>query len=174
MKGSENMRKITSVLLLGLTICFLLIACGVEKESVNQKEDVVVSVDSNVGDKKDVQESEAKAGKNLTLPSGFPSDFPFPDNIKFTKIEDSSDKERKSYFIEFDFDSDLDLEATFEMYNDYTKKIGYDVLIGGEEYFAEGIFQFGANKPMSVKDMFVVTIKIEDGKYGSIDLKTTK
>ncbi|HHY20513.1 MAG TPA: hypothetical protein GX525_01230 [Bacilli bacterium] len=173
MKGSDNMKKFTLVLLLASISC-LLMACGVEKESVNQKEDVVVSVDSNVGDKKDVQESDAKAGENLTLPSGFPSDFPFPDNIKITNIEDASDEDRKSYSIKFDFDSDLDLEATFEMYNDYTKKIGYDVLIGGEEYFAEGIFQFGANKPMSVDDMFVVTIKIEDGKYGSIDLKTTE
>lgn len=108
---------------------------------------------------------------DLALPDGFPADFSIPKNITITEVQDHLDGDGKSYTIRFDLDPDIDLEALFKLYADYTKKLGYNVLLDVEEYFADGIFQYGAHDPNSASNMFVVTLKPEDGTFGSIDLK---
>lgn len=119
------------------------------------------------------QEKKGPDGK-VTLPKDFPSDFPLPKDITITEVRDKSDEKRYSYSIQFDFDPNIDLEATFEMYQNYAESLDYIVVIGGEEYFAEGIFQYGATDSTSINNMFIVTIKPENAAYGSIELKVEK
>ena len=134
----------------------LLVACGADTD-INEK-----------SHSKDIEKPD------LTLPDSFPADFPIPENITITEVEDDSDDEQHDYSIKFDFDPDIDLEALIKLYADYTEKVGYTVLIGGEEFFADGIFQYGSYDPKTASNMFAVTLKLEDGVYGSIDVKFLK
>lgn len=152
------MTKINLLLTAILTVVFLG-ACGSDTGDGTEQ----------VADAATNEETNKKV--DVALPDGFPPDFPIPENITITEVRDNSEGEQKNYTIRFDFDPKIDLESVFTLYNDYTEKLGYSVIIGGEEYFADGIFQYGATDPTSANNMFVVTLKPEDGTFGSIDVK---
>lgn len=114
---------------------------------------------------------EVEQPANTSLPKGFPEDFPFPDNITITEVMDDSEGDQKNFTIRFTFDPDMDLDPVFEMYESYREKIGYESVLDGEEYFADGIYQFAATLPSSPSDMFVITMQPTGKTYGSIDLK---
>lgn len=144
----------------------------------------LVACGSNTGGEKNTSElattseqaNNETAEKSTTteLPDGFPRDFPLPDPITITEVTDDSDEDRYSFGVRFTFDPNIDLDATFQMYDDYASGLEYNVIIGGEEYFADGIFQYGATSKFSASDMFVVTLKPEDGQFGDIQLKKSK
>lgn len=154
-----------------LTIVMLLLAaCGgtVEQEDQQPKEK---------GSTEQQQETETaekkEESKSATLPDTFPSDFPIPETFKITEVQDTSDNDRAKFTIRFTFDPALDLQPIFDMYDDYSNQLGYNILIGGEAFFAEGIFQYGAHDPKSANNMFVVTLQ-EGGDFGSIDYSKEK
>lgn len=145
-----------------------LIACAGGKDVDKEQNDA-----TNVVDEEENSEVVSK-NTSLELPDGFPSDFPLPSPITITEVTDDSDDAGYSFQIRFTFDPDIDLDATFQMYDDYASGLEYNVIIGGEEYFADGIFQYGATSKFSSADMFVVTLKPEDGQFGDIQLKVSK
>jgi|SRR5699024_2223604 len=114
---------------------------------------------------------EVEQPSNTTLPADFPDDFPFPDNITITEVMDNSEGDQRNFTIRFTFDPDMDLDPVFEMYDAYREINGYKSIADGEEYFAEGIFQYGAMLPSSPSGMFIITMQPTDKTYGSIDLK---
>lgn len=160
------MKRNLFVFLIGVMIVMLFVACGSDTDGGKEK-----VTDASTTEKND-SINEKKV--DLTLPDGFPTDFPIPENITITEVQDNSEGDQKDYTIRFDFDPEIDLESIFELYNNYTEKVGYNVIIGGEEYFAEGIFQYGAHDPKSASNMFIITMKPEDGTFGSIDVKEEK
>lgn len=148
-----------------------LIACagnGNDKDTSEEK-----NTDVDIVDEEENSEAVSK-NTSTELPDGFPSDFPLPSPITITEVTDDSDDAGYSFQIRFTFDPDIDLDATFQMYDDYASGLEYNVIIGGEEYFADGIFQYGATSKFSSADMFVVTLKPEDGQFGDIQLKVSK
>lgn len=129
---------------------------------------------NDVDDEEDEDIVTSESEGSLQLPEGFPKDFPLPDPITITEVRDESDEQRFSFVIRFSFDPEINLDETFAMYDDYAKNLDYTVVIGGEEYYADGIFQFGATDIKSVNNMFVVTLKPEGATYGDITLKLEK
>lgn len=115
--------------------------------------------------------NEVEQPASTTLPTGFPEDFPFPDDITITEVMDNSEGSQKNFTIRFTFNPDMDLEPVFEMYESYRDKIGYESVLDGEEYFTDGIYQFSAMLRSSPSDMFIITMQPTDKTYGSIDLK---
>lgn len=148
----QLMRKNVFVLLLGFVLSLTLAACGgVDDGGVTEsnEEDASVSAsesqDANQEAAEPSEEETDQSGEDLTLPDNFPADFPLPENIVITEVDDDSDDEEYSYSIQFTFDPNIDLDATFEMYSNYAEQVGYNTAIGGEEYFADGIFQYGGS-----------------------------
>ena len=161
------MKRNLFMLLIGLMAVMLFVACGSDSDGGKEQ----VADDASRTEESD-NKDEKKA--DVTLPDGFPTGFPIPEDITITEVQDNSEGDQKDYTIRFDFDPEIDLESVFELYNDYTEKLGYNVLLGGEEYFADGIFQYGAHDPKSASNMFIITLKPEDGTFGSIDVKEEK
>lgn len=126
------------------------------------------------GDGDTTTKAVVKKKSATTLPADFPADFPFPETSVITKVEDDSEGDQGSYSITFDFDPDIDLEKMSDMYKAYSEKLGYTIILGGEEFFAKDIFQFGATDPKSTSNMFVITMRVVDNQYGSIDLQRKK
>lgn len=150
-------------------VILLLAACGGTADQ-GEKQQTEKTTTEQPNKKND---AEKKESKTAALPDGFPSDFPIPEAFKITEATDNSDGDREKYTIRFTFDPALDLEPIFEVYDDYANKLGYNILLGGEAFFAEGIFQYGAHDPKSASNMFVVTLQ-EGGDYGSIDYSKEK
>lgn len=141
------------------------------------------STAKNDGNNKEAnQEVEASAPNNdeveqpssTTLPADFPDDFPFPDGITITEVRDDSDGSQKDFTIRFTFDPDIDFDSVSEIYESYRNKIGYEPVIEGEEFFAEGIYQFAAMAHSTPNEMFIITMQPTGETYGSIDLKYTE
>src|SRR5699024_70384 len=104
-----------------ISVVFLLLAgctLGTDKEANNQAPNNNVQTENEAS-------NDTNKEADLSLPDGFPADFPFPDNITITEVQDNSEGEQKSYTIRFTFDADMDLEPVFKMYADYTEKIDY-------------------------------------------------
>lgn len=165
------------VILIGIMFVSLLAACGSTKDDSEQTSSNAAESDvddNNEATNKDESTTEEKDKQtDITLPADFPSDFPFPDNITITEVRDNSEGDKKDFTIRFTFDPDMDLEAVFKMYDEYTDKIGYKSSVEGEEYFAEGIFQYAARQP-STLNMYVITMQPTGNTYGSIDFKFEK
>lgn len=162
--------------LLSIFIVVLITGCG-DKDNANSKEEETVETETEMDVESIDEEEEIETSvseDDLSLPEGFPSDFPLPDPMTITEVSDHSDDDHYDYVIRFSFDPDIDLDALFTKYDNYAKNLDYNIVIGGEEYFADGIFQFGATDIMSVKNMFVVTLKPEGSTYGDITFKLEK
>lgn len=158
---------------LGIVVCFFvmivsLIGCSDKGDATKDIVEGAEVVESS--DKAKVKSTQ----KSLKLPTGFPSDFPLPENIKLTKVEENSEGDTLDFDIRFEFNPSLDLNATFEMYNNYAQELDYTIIIGGDQYFAEGVFQFGATSKLSASNMFIVTLKPEGTTFGSVVLKISK
>lgn len=162
-------------------LCFITIAflggCG-DTES-NATEDATAETPAETEDDVNTNEEEEEATasgitESLVLPDGLPSDFPLPNPMTITEVNDKSDDSVYSYEIRFTFAPNIDMDETFAMYDDYAKGLGYNIIIGGEEYFADGVFQFGATSKFSTSDMFVITLKPDGDTYGDITFKLTK
>lgn len=159
------MKKVFLMMLLSFILVIILASCGEEKKEEKDHSSTILYQDT---------ENNDHNFENSTLPNGFPADFPFPENITITEVQDNSEGERKNYTIRFTFDPDIDLDEVFKMYADYTEKVGYEPLLEGEEYFKEGIFQYTALKKMNSSNMFIITMKPSGNTFGSIDLKYTE
>lgn len=168
-KGESNMKKTLLTVISAIIFILLLTACSAAdtKDNNDKPDNQTTNNDETAND------NEAEP-TNTSLPDGFPADFPFPPDITITEVRDESEGDQKSYTIRFTFNPDMDLEPVFDMYTDYTEKIGYEPMLEGEEFFKDGIFQYAALKEMSTSNMYVVTLKPADGTYGSIDLKYKK
>lgn len=162
------MRKLLSVLLLIFSVSTLLIACGSDDQEIQKDKDVAAETDSSKEEVEKNDEPEPddsnEAGDDLTLPAEFPTDFPFPDGTEFTDIDADSED------VQFIFDTEIDLDATFEMYNEYAESKGYNIIIGAEAIFADNIFQMATD--LTADESFLVTLKPDEGTYGSVKVKT--
>lgn len=161
------MKKIL-LFLLTMILSIFLVACGATDNTAEK-----TTTQENIEEQETVDNNEEKAEKqsDMTLPDGFPKDFLIPDEFTITDVEDESEGNDKHYSIDFDFDPALDMESVFNLYKAYSEEIGYNVLIGGEEFFAEDIFQYGAHDPKSASNMFIITMSTKKNVYGNIDLR---
>lgn len=158
-----------------ITIVFI-VGCGETESDATVKVTAGTPADTEA-DVKTNEEEEATGSEtteSLALPEGLPSDFPLPNPMTITKVNDQSDDSKYSYEIRFTFDPNMDMDQTFAMYDDYAKGLGYNIIIGGEEYFADGVFQFGATSKFSTSDMFIITLKPDGNTFGDITFKSTK
>lgn len=165
------MKKLLALLFPSLLMVGLLVGCG--DLSDDRQEDRTKTGEAKESREVEREEKEEKR-ESVSLPDFFPKDFPFPDNITVTEVKDRSDDDGWHVVVDFNFDPGLDMNAVTQMYEKYTNEIEYEILIGGEEFFGEGIYQFGAHAKMSASDMFVVTMTPEDGDYGSVDWRKNK
>lgn len=159
------MRKKWVIVLFSFFILSPLIGCVNKEDNVNGKA---------IANSNKTNETTSDSNEDITLPKEFPADFPLPEDIEITSVEDDSDEDRYSFEIRFNFNPNIDMDATFEIYKDYAEELEYNIIMGGEEYFADGIFQFGATSKFSTSDMFIVTLKPDGTTFGDIQLKVSK
>lgn len=162
------MKKILLFLLTMILLSTLLVACGTN-ENLAEKVDSSEKVEEQ--ETTDNKAEKAEKQSEVRLPDDFPEDFPIPQEFTITSVEDDSEGKSQHYKIDFDFDPEMNMEPIFELYKEYSEQLGYNVLLGGEEYFAEDIFQYGAHDPKSASNMFIITMGTKDNVYGNIDLR---
>lgn len=155
------MKRTLFPLIFSMLLCLVLLGCdlteetgkkAVNKETNNEKIDVI----------------------SETIPEGFPKDFPLPDDIMITNGVDKSEGNAKHYVIEFEFDPVLDFEAWLVTYRKYAEEMEYITQIRGRKLLVKGIFKYSAHKPHSTKDMFTVTLKLNQANYGIVEVKFTE
>lgn len=163
------MKKTLLLFLFSILLSVILVGCGAENDATKAANETEQETD-----KEENGEAETKDAANTTLPDGFPEDFPIPDEFTITKVKDKSNEDKNHYSLDFDFDPSLDMEPIFDLYKAYSEEVGYNIVAGGEEFFAEDIFQFGANDPKSARNMFMITLGTVDKIYGNIDVRFAK
>lgn len=167
------MKKMFLLLISSILLSIGLVACGSdnnapEATNVSENEVAEVSVTDNE------EEAEKEDAVSTTLPDGFPADFPIPDEFTITKVKDKSNEKKNHYSVDVDFDPAMDMEPVFDLYKAYADELGYNIVAGGEEFFAEDIFQFGASDPKSASNMFIITLGTVDNVYRNIDVRFEK
>ncbi|MHA6260040.1 hypothetical protein ACXYMX_08995 [Sporosarcina sp. CAU 1771] len=158
------MKKHVFTLYLLIAMCFTLVACNEasdDSSNINNDSDKTTESknDKDVGEESsdnDKEEQKDEAEKDLSIPDDIPKDFPFPEGIVITNIEDKSDEDKVSYYIDFSSDN-IDMDAVFDMYRDYSEKINYSITNDGEETALPDVYQFASLK--TSKDMFVITLR---------------
>lgn len=106
----------------------------------------------------------------MSLPDNFPGDFPLPEGMIITKINDKSDEDKIDYYIDFDL-KEIDTDVVFDIYRAYVEKVDYFVQKDGELKNLEDVYQFAAYE--SAKDMFVITLRPKENN-GVIQLINEK
>ncbi|OZU87528.1 hypothetical protein CIL03_15660 [Virgibacillus indicus] len=148
------MKKIASILGIGFFLSILITGCGeitIPSEdgsetkidlkgledgnldiSVEDSEGETVSMDvESDGENTTLVQSdgetevESNIGENVTLPEDFPSEFPFPEEIKLTAVQTVTDAETKTYMIHYEYDQDL--ESISAIYKEYAESKGYTI-----------------------------------------------
>ncbi|WP_438317151.1 hypothetical protein [Sporosarcina sp. FA9] len=158
------MKKHVLTLYVIVGMCLALVACNeASDDSSKIKNDSVKATESNkdkdVGEKSsddDKPEQKDKAGKKLSIPDDIPADFPFPEGIVITNIEDKSDADKVEYQIDINLEK-IDVEAVFDMYREYSEKIDYSIINDGESNALPDVYQFATFKTST--DMFIITLR---------------
>lgn len=158
----------------------LLFGCSGNGEQKSSDEDSGLVSEGQV----EKEEAETKTGKeeevegvqggHLSLPPKFPADFPLPDGMVITEVEDDSDDKRYAYDIRFDFNPELDTEALSAAYRAYAENLEYNIVMDEGSSFLEGAYQFGATSKFSANNMFIVTLNPESPMFGAIQYKESK
>lgn len=138
------------------------------KSDNNNSDDTTESIDNKEGNLSDNDKSKQDAAEDLSLPDNFPGDFPLPEGIIITKINDKSDEDALDYYIDFDL-KEIDTDVVFEIYREYVEKIDYFVQKDGELENLDDVYQFAAYE--SSKDMFVITLRPKEDN-GVIQIKS--
>ncbi|MFD1928864.1 hypothetical protein ACFSFY_12555 [Sporosarcina siberiensis] len=161
------MKKHVLTLFLIVGMCLTLVACNdAGDDSSNTNTDSVKATESKkdkgVGEKStddDKPEQKDETGKELSIPDDIPKDFPFPEGMVITNISDKSDEEKIGYYIDINLEN-IDVVEVFDMYREYSEKIGYMITKDGEVESVPGVFQFATLKTST--DMFIITLRPEE------------